>query len=96
MINTSEISLGQLVISKVGRDSGRKFIVLSITDELYVNLVDGDLRKVEKPKKKKVKHLAATLKHSQYISDKLSKSEKITNTMVRLEIEKLDGKTFQE
>ena len=49
--------IGDLVISKSGRDKGRKLAVVGITDENYVLIADGDLRKVGNPKRKKVKHL---------------------------------------
>lgn len=90
MIDTSQVLPGQLVISKAGRDIGRCFVIINIVDEQYVSLVDGCLRKVEKPKKKKIKHLIKTNHISEFIVDKLNKGEKITNVMVRCEIEKLD------
>ena len=49
-------SKGQVVYSKSGRDKRRPFIVVD-SDEQYVYLVDGDLRKLEKPKKKKFMHV---------------------------------------
>ncbi|CCJ33288.1 MULTISPECIES: KOW domain-containing RNA-binding protein [Caloramator] len=51
------IALGQIVHSRAGRDKGRYFIVVGIVDENYVLIADGDLRKIERPKKKKIKHL---------------------------------------
>ena len=54
------IEKGNLVISKKGRDKGRLFVVLYTLDADYVFLCDGDLRKVERPKKKKRLHLAPT------------------------------------
>lgn len=54
------ISVGSVVRSRAGRDSGRDFLVVGILDQEYVLLCDGDLRKAEKPKKKKTKHLSAT------------------------------------
>lgn len=47
---------GQIVFSKSGRDKGRPFIIYDFDDE-FIYLVDGDLRKLEKPKKKKKKHI---------------------------------------
>lgn len=90
LINTSSIQPGQMVISKAGRDHGRHFIVLQVVDDQFVLLVDGDLRKVENPKLKKVKHLQKTNRVSRFIVDRLERQEKITNTMVRKEIENLD------
>ena len=52
-----DYSLGELVHSIAGRDAGRKFLVVKVIDEKYILISDGDLRKIEKPKKKKVKHI---------------------------------------
>jgi len=49
--------LGRLVISKQGRDAGRPFVIIEMLESGYVLIADGDLRKTERPKKKKVKHL---------------------------------------
>ncbi|MDO4753919.1 MAG: hypothetical protein Q4A41_02830 [Bacillota bacterium] len=48
---------GSVVISLSGRDKGRKMVVVEIIDEDYVLVADGDLRKIEKPKRKKRKHI---------------------------------------
>lgn len=52
-----ELCIGQLVKSKCGRDKDRIFIIKDIIKD-YVLLVDGDLRKIEKPKLKKNKHIS--------------------------------------
>lgn len=57
MFLTDDLEVGQIVKSKSGRDKGRLFIIYEIVDDQYVRLVDGDLRKLENPKLKKVKHL---------------------------------------
>lgn len=61
------MTVGQVVISKRGRDKGRAMIVinannLDILDKEgeYVYLVDGVVRTLSKPKKKKVKHVQPT------------------------------------
>lgn len=54
---TDKLIVGQVVKSRAGRDSGRAFLVYEILDEQFVLVVDGDLRKLSSPKKKKVKHL---------------------------------------
>ena len=48
---------GRVVLSTQGRDAGRYFIVLSVVDEQFVFMADGLTRKIDHPKKKKVKHL---------------------------------------
>ena len=55
-----EPGVGRVVRSRAGRDSGRLFLVVNILDDEHLLLGDGDLRKVEKPKKKKLRHLEAT------------------------------------
>ena len=50
---------GRVVISTQGHDAGRWYAILSVLDERNVLLVDGDTRKLAKPKKKQVKHLHA-------------------------------------
>ena len=48
---------GQVVRSKKGRDEGKVYIIMDIIDDDLLLLVDGKLRKLDRPKKKKVKHL---------------------------------------
>ncbi len=56
MIGFSDL-LGRVALSKAGRDKGRAFIILASVDGAYVLIADGDLRKLEKPKRKKLMHL---------------------------------------
>lgn len=86
---TNELVIGQVVKSKAGRDRGRVFVVVDIVDEQYVLLVDGDLRKVDKPKKKKVKHLTKYNMISDEIKNRLENDEKVNNLLLRRELEKL-------
>ena len=57
MDNTLSLLKGQVVRSKKGRDEGKVFVIIDIIDKDYLYLVDGKLRKLDRPKKKKVKHL---------------------------------------
>jgi ribosomal protein L14E/L6E/L27E len=86
---TKDIMVGQYVRSKAGRDKDRVFIVMKVIDEKYVLIADGDLRRIEKPKKKKIRHLAVINQVSESLKDKLSGDGKINNAIVRREIEKL-------
>ncbi|MCL2874555.1 MAG: KOW domain-containing RNA-binding protein [Defluviitaleaceae bacterium] len=61
------LSVGQIVYSKCGRDKGNLFIVIGLCDE-YCFIADGDLRKIETPKKKKVKHIQPTNSISELVS----------------------------
>ncbi len=53
----AEAQPGRLCLSKSGRDGGRYFIIKEVTGDGYAYIVDGKLRKVAKPKKKKLMHL---------------------------------------
>ena len=50
---------GTAIISLAGRDKSRYMVVMSAEDN-YVYVADGDLRSVESPKKKNIKHIAVT------------------------------------
>lgn len=71
--------LGVVVYSKAGRDSGKKFIVLDIINEEYVHISDGDLRRVEKPKRKKIKHLIFT----DLIFEDIISNKEVSNSEIR-------------
>ena len=51
---------GEIVLSRAGRDRGRAFVITQVLDAEYVLLADGRLRTLDRPKKKKVKHLLRT------------------------------------
>lgn len=50
---------GSVVKSIAGHDKNRYFVVVKIDDQ-YVYIADGKERKLEKPKRKNVKHIAVT------------------------------------
>lgn len=77
------ISLGQIVHSRAGRDKGRSFIVVSLVDEEYVLIADGDLRKISKPKKKKIKHLVPHNIYAEGIKTMLLNNQKVTDADLR-------------
>ncbi|MBN2796190.1 MAG: KOW domain-containing RNA-binding protein [Clostridia bacterium] len=86
----SNIQIGQYVRSKAGRDKNHVFIVLEVIDTEYVSLVDGDVRRIERPKKKKIKHLFEFNQISDMVREKIKDDKKLTNLMIRKEIEKFD------
>lgn len=54
-----EIRLGSIVRSRAGHDKDRFYAVLELDKDSCV-IADGKLRRVEKPKRKNLKHVAAT------------------------------------
>lgn len=75
-------NIGDIVLSKAGRDAGKCFVVVA-AEGIYVWVCDGDLRKADTPKKKKVRHIKKTGGHSEYIASKLAEDGKVTNTELR-------------
>jgi len=55
-MNIERFETGMLAKSIAGHDKGRVYVILK-TDETYVYLVDGRIRLIDKPKKKKKKHV---------------------------------------
>ena len=51
--------LGSVVKAKAGRDSGGFFAVVGLEEE-YCFIADGKSRKLERPKRKNIKHLSFT------------------------------------
>lgn len=70
-----EIQSGMPVYSKAGHDKGRVFVVLK-TENNYAYIADGDTRKIDKPKKKKLMHL-------QKINEILELDENLSNKALR-------------
>lgn len=69
-----EIERGSLVYSIAGRDKGNLFLVLKRDGE-FVYLADGNTRKVENPKKKKLKHVNKTNTLLELDFDNISNSD---------------------
>lgn len=58
MSNTLTADVGRVCLSRAGRDRGRYFVITEVVDSNYVLIADGVVRKLNKPKKKKIKHLS--------------------------------------
>lgn len=84
MVDKCGIELGNVVKSIAGRDKGKFFVVVQIDDdEKYVYLVDGSIRKVENPKRKKIKHIELTNYSDETLTDRITKKRKLTNQEVK-------------
>ena len=78
----STFSLGDLVLSKAGRDGGGIFLVVDV-DDCYAKIVDGKVRKISNPKKKKIKHLEKFLEvESVDLAIKIKSGQPVSNDRV--------------
>ena len=75
------MNIGDIVISINGRDKGKNFIVIE-TDSEYSSIANGKTRRIEKPKRKKCKHLKLESKTDNIIVEKI-KEGKLTNNELR-------------
>ena len=89
-----EIDKSSLVVSKAGRDKGQLFYVID-TDEQYVYLADGKSRKLEKPKRKKRKHVEQVPRTESRIAEKIRNGEKVLNSELRKELASFGQKQSQ-
>ena len=83
-----EISKSDIVISLAGHDKGKLFYVID-TDGVYVTLVDGKQRRVEKPKRKKLIHVRKVLRSDSKLTEKIRTGEHLLNTELRRELAKI-------
>ncbi|MBM7615280.1 KOW domain-containing RNA-binding protein [Alkaliphilus hydrothermalis] len=90
----NHFKIGQVVRATKGRDQNRIFIIVGKVDEEYVLIADGDLRRIEKPKKKKIKHLAKFNIISHEVKDRIQNEKKMNNAFIRRELERLGVKSL--
>ena len=82
--------VGQMVFSKMGRDVGLCFVVLGLEGD-FAYITDGKLRKIAKPKKKKLKHLQPT-KHIDFnLKYAIENKKFIKDSDIRESIKKYRG-----
>ena len=91
----STFSLGDLVLSKAGRDGGEIFLVVDVDDD-YVKIVNGKHRKISNPKKKKIKHLERFLEGgSKDLALKIKSGQPVSNERV-IKVIRLAKQKIQE
>lgn len=75
--------LGRVAISTAGRDAKRAFLVVGLSEEGYVLLADGRLRKAERPKKKKCRHIRLEPAVAQDVRDVLLQGGRVADAEIR-------------
>lgn len=77
-----DIDRSNIVKSLAGRDRGRLFFVLDL-EPGTVLLADGKVRRVERPKSKKVKHIEFIASGDGRVAEKIRNGAKVTNSELR-------------
>ena len=81
----ADLSIADVVVSTAGRDAGNLFYVIE-TDDVFLMLVDGKSRTMEKPKKKKRKHAKKVLRSETRVADKLRNGERVLSSEIRRDL----------
>ena len=79
------ISKADVVVSTAGRDQGKLFYVIG-TDPVYLMLANGKDRTLEKPKRKKRKHVQKVLRPETRVAGKIASGDKVLNSELRRDL----------
>lgn len=74
--------VGSIVEALAGREKGELFVVIQNIDNDNVYLSNGNNRKIDKPKKKKVKHLRL-LDFSENLAKRINEKENVLDSDIR-------------
>ena len=77
-----EAQVGHIVISLAGRDKNRLFYVLK-TEENFVYLADGKLRRIENCKKKRRRHIRVVEDSRSVVGEKIRSGKEVLNSEMR-------------
>ena len=79
------IILSDVVVSTAGRDQGKLFYVIG-TDPVYLMLANGKDRTLDKPKRKKRKHVRKVLRAETRVAAKIASGDKVLNSELRRDL----------
>ena len=80
-----DISKSDIVISLAGRDKDKLFYVMD-TEDNYVLIADGKGRKLENPKRKKLKHVRRVTRTETRVATKILNGDKVLNSELRRDL----------
>ena len=86
----SNFNISDVVISMAGHDKGKFFYVIGIEDA-YVLLANGKDRPLDRPKRKKCKHVQKVLRAETRVAEKLRLGDKVLNSELRRDLAFLAG-----
>ena len=75
--------IGKVVLSKAGRDKNHLYIVVRQIDNDYVLVADGNIRTINKPKKKNVKHIEVEHDINEEIKLSILNDDKSTDLKIK-------------
>ena len=81
----SDLNIADVVMSTAGRDQGKLFYVIE-TDPVFLFLANGKDRTLEKPKRKKRRHIQKVLRSETRVADMLRIDDKVLNGELRRDL----------
>ena len=81
----SDIKISDVVRSTAGRDTDELFYVID-EDPLYLTLANGKDRPLDRPKRKKRKHVQKVLRAETRVAEKLRLGDKVLNGELRRDL----------
>ena len=85
-----DIARSDIVKAVAGRDKGKLLFVLDVEGD-FLLLADGKTRRLERPKRKKRKHVAFQARFDCRTAEKIQSGEKLTNSELRRTLAQLGG-----
>ena len=80
-----DINISDVVMTTAGRDAGQWFYVID-ADPVFLLLANGKDRTLEKPKRKKRKHVAKVLRSETRVAAKIRSGDKVLNSELRRDL----------
>jgi len=80
-----DLMISDVVESTAGRDQGKLFYVIG-TDPVYLKLANGRERTLDKPKRKKRKHVRKVLRPETRVAAKIQSGDKVLNSELRRDL----------
>ena len=79
------MNISDVVVSTAGHDQGEIFYVID-TDDQFLYLANGKDRTLDKPKRKKRKHVQKVLRSETRVVEKLIRGDKVLNSELRRDL----------
>ena len=88
--------VGQIAVSTAGRDAGTKYLIVKVLDDRYVEVVDGQKRVSNRPKKKNCRHLQLVGMAGRDLQAALAEGRPLRNSELRSELREQGAEERQE
>ena len=80
------LNISDVVVSTAGHDQGEIFYVIS-TDDQFLYLANGKDRTLDKPKRKKRRHVQKVLRSETRVAAKILSGDKVLNSELRRDLQ---------